>query len=60
MNIKDTKGFLKLIERMKGNKKTEAEDSLQELIDILWDYVSEKDIPEITERLEEKREGGIV
>lgn len=40
---------------MKDSKKTEAEkrgDSLQELIDILWDYISEKDIPEISRRLE--------
>ena len=31
-----------------------AQDSLQHLIDILWDYISEKDIPEITKRLEEE------
>ena len=31
-----------------------ARESLQNLIDILWDYVSEKDIPEITKRLEEE------
>ena len=31
-----------------------AKESLQSLIDILWDYVSEKDIPEITKRLEEE------
>ncbi len=31
-----------------------AQESLQNLIDILWDYVSEKDIPEITKRLEEE------
>ena len=29
-------------------------ESLQTLIDILWDYVSEKDIPEISKRLEEE------
>ena len=43
---------------MKDNKKTEAEkrdDSLQKLIDILWDYISEKDIPEINRRLKEWR-----
>lgn len=45
---------------MKDNKKTEAEkrgDSLQELIDILWDYISENDIPEISRRLEETEKG---
>jgi len=31
-----------------------AKESLQSLIDVLWDYVSEKDIPEITKRLEEE------
>jgi len=31
-----------------------ARESLQSLIDVLWDYVSEKDIPEITKRLEEE------
>ena len=31
-----------------------ARESLQNLIDILWDYVSEKDIPEISKRLEEE------
>ncbi len=30
---------------------TEA-DSLQTLVNVLWDYISEKDIPEITKRLE--------
>lgn len=29
-------------------------ENLQLLIDILWDYVSEKDIPEISQRLEEE------
>ena len=29
-------------------------DGLQKLIDIMWDYISEKDIPEITKRLEEE------
>tara|TARA_B100001063_G_C16697212_1_gene520504 strand:- start:968 stop:1261 length:294 start_codon:yes stop_codon:yes gene_type:complete len=29
-------------------------ESLQTLIDILWDYVSESDIPEITKRMEEE------
>ncbi len=28
--------------------------SLQSLIDIMWEYVSEKDIPEITKRLEDE------
>lgn len=28
--------------------------SLQSLIDVLWDYVSESDIPEITKRMEEE------
>ncbi len=27
---------------------------LQSLIDIMWDYISEKDIPEITKRMEEE------
>jgi len=31
-----------------------AKESLQSLIDILWDYVSEKDIPEISRRMEEE------
>ena len=31
-----------------------ARESLQNLIDILWDYVSEKDIPEISKRMEEE------
>ena len=31
-----------------------AKESLQSLIDILWDYVSEKDIPEISKRMEEE------
>lgn len=29
-------------------------DGLQKLIDIMWDYISEKDIPEISKRLEEE------
>ena len=29
-------------------------ESLQSLIDILWDYVSESDIPEINRRMEEE------
>jgi hypothetical protein len=29
-------------------------ERLQKLVDILWEYVSEKDIPEITKRLEEE------
>ena len=36
------------------NTLEKAQESLQNLIDILWDYVSEKDIPEITKRLEEE------
>lgn len=32
----------------------EARKGLQSLIDILWDYVSEKDIPEISRRMEEE------
>tara|TARA_R100000234_G_C5001893_1_gene180690 strand:- start:2802 stop:2903 length:102 start_codon:yes stop_codon:yes gene_type:complete len=32
---------------------SEAE-SLQKLIDIMWDYISEKDIPKISKRLEEE------
>ena len=28
--------------------------SLQSLIDVMWDYISEKDIPEITRRMEEE------
>tara|TARA_A100001201_G_scaffold141971_1_gene138834 strand:- start:1322 stop:1633 length:312 start_codon:yes stop_codon:yes gene_type:complete len=36
------------------NTLKKAQESLQNLIDILWDYVSEKDIPEITKRLEEE------
>ena len=31
-----------------------AKEGLQSLIDILWDYVSEKDIPEISKRMEEE------
>ena len=31
-----------------------AKEGLQSLIDILWDYVSEKDIPEISRRMEEE------
>lgn len=29
-------------------------ERLQKLVDILWEYVSEKDIPEISKRLEEE------
>ena len=29
-------------------------DELQKLIDIMWDYISERDIPEISKRLEEE------
>ena len=29
-------------------------ERLQKLVDILWEYVSDKDIPEITKRLEEE------
>tara|TARA_B100001939_G_scaffold297327_1_gene271737 strand:- start:563 stop:874 length:312 start_codon:yes stop_codon:yes gene_type:complete len=36
------------------NTLEKAQESLQNLIDVLWDYVSEKDIPEITKRLEEE------
>ena len=36
-----------------GGTMSEAE-SLQKLIDIMWDYISEKDIPEISKRLEEE------
>ena len=35
---------------MEDNKENER---LRNLIDILWEYVSEKDIPEINKRLEE-------
>ena len=31
-----------------------AKEGLQSFIDILWDYVSEKDIPEISRRMEEE------
>ena len=36
-----------------GGTMSESE-SLQKLIDIMWDYISEKDIPEISKRLEEE------
>ena len=36
-----------------GGTMSEAE-SLQKLIDIMWDYISESDIPEISKRLEEE------
>jgi len=29
-------------------------ERLQNLVDILWEYISEKDIPEISKRLEEE------
>jgi len=29
-------------------------ESLQKLIDIMWEYISESDIPEISKRLEEE------
>lgn len=29
-------------------------ERLQKLVDILWEYVNEKDIPEINKRLEEE------
>jgi|TARA_B100001094_G_C17531222_1_gene484715 hypothetical protein len=29
-------------------------ERLEKLVDILWEYVSEKDIPEISKRLEEE------
>ena len=38
------------------NDKKENE-RLRNLIDILWEYVSEKDIPEINKRLEETEKG---
>ena len=36
-----------------GGTMSEVE-SLQKLIDIMWDYISEKDIPEISKRLEDE------
>ena len=39
---------------MEDNKENER---LRNLIDILWEYVSEKDIPEINKRLEETEKG---
>ena len=36
-----------------GGTMSEAK-SLQKLIDIMWDYISESDIPEISKRLEEE------
>ncbi len=29
-------------------------ERLQKLVDIMWEYISEKDIPEISKRLEEE------
>jgi 3-dehydroquinate dehydratase len=43
-----------VIESTHPADKEEAKESLQSLIDIMWDYISEKDIPEITKRMEEK------
>ena len=31
-------------------------EGLQKLIDIMWDYISERDFPEISKRLEEEEE----
>lgn len=44
--------FEKILKERNAFEK-EAE-GLQKLIDIMWDYISEKDIPEISKRLEEE------
>lgn len=53
IEMKETVGDVETT--MKSTHPADGEaESLQTLINILWDYVSEKDIPEITKRLEEE------